>query len=236
MDKVLLVEDDFEFQDAARNALAGACALTVVASIQEAQLAMETEAYSLLLLDIGLPDGNGMIFCKRLRENPKYQDLPIVFISSMADVHMRIQGLALGADDYVVKPFDPGELRARVEIRLRRKPKTVTTFEMGIFHVDLLAQRIQMKNFEGMKIPLQLTPIEFKMLVLFLRNEKKLFTRDELLQALWGDVTHVSMHAIETHASTLRKKIGDAGRFLRVIPRKGYYFTFEEGPEKLRDS
>lgn len=232
MNKVLYVEDDAEFQAAAKNALTECCELSVAGSIMDAQLSLEAEEYDLILLDISLPDGNGMLFCKRLREIPKFQDTPIVFCSSQADVQNRIQGFALGADDYVVKPFDPGELRARVETRLKRKTRTLTAFDKGIFHVDLLGQKISMKTFEGTSVPLQLTPIEFKMLVLFLRNEKKLFSRDQLLQAVWGQDTHVSAHAIETHTSSLRKKIGDAGRFLKAVPKKGYYFTFEEDPDK----
>ncbi len=227
MNKVLYVEDDPEFQRTARETLAAICDLTIAGTVMEAQLALESEEFDLLLLDIVLPDGNGMVFCQRLRGIPRFQELPIVFCSSQSDVASRIHGLELGADDYVVKPFDPGELRARVAARLRSRSKT-TEFENGIFKVDLLGQRALMRHPDGRIETLTLTPIEFKMLVLFLRNEKKLFSREELLEKVWGGTTHVSGHAIETHTSSLRKKIGEASRFLRAVPRKGYYFTFEE--------
>jgi two-component system phosphate regulon response regulator PhoB len=207
--------------------------LDVVSTIKAADTVLHQENYSLLLLDITLPDGDGFEYCQQLRNQKKFSDLPIIFLTGKTELENKIYGFEVGADDYVTKPFEPEELKARVLGKLRRVKATDGTFTNKGIKIDYHLQKAFVVD-EGKESALPLTPIEFKLLSHFLKNENKVFSRQELLDLFWSDSAYVSKHTVDTHISSLRKKMGEKGPYLRSIFKQGYSFTVPKdlGAEK----
>ncbi len=233
-DRILLVEDALSMQLVVQAAVGSLCALTCVTAIADAEKELAQGVYSLILLDVELPDGNGFEFCKKIREHQRFGNIPIIFLTWKADVDQRVLGFSLGADDYIVKPIEPKEFSARIESKLKRRPQgpLQTTFTKSDFKVDLTSHRVFLASGDESEKELNLTPIEFKLLVHFLRNEGVILSREELLVAVWGDSVHVSAHTIDTHISSLRKKIAHTGHNLKAVVKKGYCFTLVNSPGK----
>jgi DNA-binding response OmpR family regulator len=222
--KVLLVEDSSAMQIMVKTVIADLCELHCVGTISEAEKALAKEDYSLILLDVSLPDGNGFEFCKQLRAQSD-NNIPIIFLTGETEIEQRVLGLELGADDYVTKPIEPQEFVARVLNKLRKAKAMPAVFRKSDFKVNLNAQKAFIITSDGHEELLPLTPIEFKLLVQFLKNEGTVFSREELLQTVWGDTVHVSEHTVDTHISSLRKKMGSFGSCLRAVMKRGYYFS-----------
>lgn len=222
--KVLLVEDSRDMQLTVSTAIGDDCKLTCVGSIADAEKALKSGNYSLLLLDVTLPDGDGFEFCKTLRAMPEYADLPIIFLTGHGQIEDKILGFELGADDYVTKPIEPEEFTARILGKLRRQKNAQTVINQAGYRIDLSKQKVFSTSDDGQERELSLTPIEFKLLTHFLQNEKKIFSRQDLLNLFWGNTVHVSGHTVDTHISSLRKKMGSSGILLHSVFRKGYCF------------
>lgn len=223
MVKILVVEDTLTTQTLIESALEDLGAVTCTASIGEADQALRESKFDLVVLDVQLPDGDGFALCEKLRARPEYKETPIIFLTSQSQVDNRVRGLRLGGDDYVVKPFDPNELCARAEARLRR-PSAGSSgkLEVAGFRADMDGQAVYFTPPGQPERNLELTRIEFKLLVLFLRHPGQVFARLELLKKIWGENTHVSEHTVDTHISSLRKKIAASAAQLKSIPKQGY--------------
>lgn len=152
--------------------------------------------YALAILDIGLPDMSGFDVCREART---FTDLPIIFLTARADEIDRIVGLEMGADDYVVKPFSPREVVARVRARLRR---AVIPATQPAFQVDNDSARIR---FHG--VLLDLTRYEFLLLKTLLDHPGRIYSRDELMDRIWRDALDTSDRTVDTHIKTLRAKL-----------------------------
>ncbi len=215
-----------------RHAIGDICSLHTVAAAEEGRRELDKGIYSLLLLDVSLPDANGFEFCKDIRAEKKFADLPVIFLTGRTELTNKIQGFEVGGDDYVTKPFEPEELKARVQGKLRRLKVTGTSFVIAGFRVDMSLQKIFVMNNDGAESPLPLTPIEFKLLSHFMKNEGKVFSRQKLLDLFWSDSLYVSKHTVDTHISSLRKKLGPPGVNLRSIFKQGYTFT---APDEKKD-
>ncbi|MBO9668585.1 MAG: response regulator transcription factor [Bdellovibrio sp.] len=229
--RVLLVEDARDIQLVVRNALDPFCTLDTVSTIKAADAVLHQESYSLLLLDITLPDGDGFEYCQKLRNQNKFSDLPIIFLTGKTELESKVYGFEVGADDYITKPFEPEELKARVLGKLRRSKSVESSFMSKGFKIDYHLQKAFMVGDAGKETALPLTPIEFKLLGHFLKNEGKVFSRQELLDLFWADSAHVSKHTVDTHISSLRKKMGEKGGHLRSIFKQGYSFSVPKGSE-----
>ena len=225
MNRILIVEDSLTTQTLIQSSLDQIAIIQCVSSIADAEKELNKNNYDLLILDVLLPDGDGFNFCQKLRNQPKFSDLPLIFLTGQTELDDKVKGLKLGGDDYIVKPFAPDELQARVQARLRRKPKDSSTLSVDGFHIDFNAQAV---FFKGSQIEqeqnLDLTRIEFKLLVFFLRHIGKTFSRADLLQKVWGESTHVSEHTVDTHISSLRKKIVATGYQIKSVLKQGYKF------------
>lgn len=224
--KVLLVEDIPAMHMIVRSLIGQSCALTWAENLKQAHEALQQEQFQLCLLDVILPDGNGFEFCEMIRKQERFSTLPIIFLTSQSEVEDRVRGFSLGADDYVVKPFEPNEFVARVNAKLKRiaanKPQT-SLFHRN-FQIDLKTMRASSITSDGAKIALDLTPIEFKMLAHFINLEGKIVTREDLVIAAWGDSVHVSAHTVDTHISSLRKKLRCTFFELKAVVKQGYCF------------
>ncbi|QDK36860.1 DNA-binding response regulator [Bdellovibrio sp. NC01] len=186
----------------------------------------------MLLLDVNLPDRDGFEYCRELRSQRMFYDLPIIILTGQSQLDSKVHAFELGADDYITKPFEARELKARVLSKLRRSGKAnETSFFAGGFRVDFSVQKIFSIADDEKETALNLTPIEFKLLSHFLQNEGKIFSRQELLDLFWADSMYVSKHTVDTHISSLRKKMGPAGASLRSIFKQGYRFAAGMGPK-----
>jgi DNA-binding response OmpR family regulator len=177
---------------------------------------------SLILLDLMLPDLPGEEFCRKIRE---VSDIPIIMVSARVEEESIIRGLKIGADDYVTKPFSPRQLMARVEAGLRRagnNGKTGGFLQYGDLTVDTEKRSVSLKG-----KPLSLTRDEYHILSLLMSRQAKIFTRDEILNAIKGEDNASFDRAVDTHIKKLRAKIGDdpkAPTYIVTVYGMGYRF------------
>jgi two-component system, OmpR family, catabolic regulation response regulator CreB len=175
--------------------------------LQDAMQQIERQLPDLLVLDIGLPDGNGLEACRKIRANSRQQHIPILILSAQGEEIDRILGLELGADDYVTKPFSPRELVARVNALLRRsaasvkQAKQVTHLQDSLV-IDSVAQRASLKG----QI-LSLTRREFGLLAELMRQPGRICSRESLISVVWGSDSDSTDRTVDTHIKTLRAKL-----------------------------
>jgi DNA-binding response OmpR family regulator len=180
----------------------------------------------LLLLDIMLPDQNGLEICRTLREDDRLCALPIVFVTAKGEEFDRILGLELGADDYVVKPFSPRELAARVKAVLRRQARQsepAEVIEAGGLHIDSHTQDVVV---HGRAVTL--SALEFRLLSFLAAHPRRVFTREYLLDQVWGGDRYVTPRTIDVHIRRLREKIEtrpDSPEFIGTVRGAGYRFV-----------
>jgi DNA-binding response OmpR family regulator len=224
--RVLLVEDNLTTQKIVQATLAEKYEVACVTTLRDAEKHLRTQKPALLILDVNLPDGDGFEFCRRLRATPDFNLLPIIFLTGLIEVESRVHGLGIGGDDYITKPLEPKEFLARVQSHMQRvrRAEGKTSVLNDAYRIDATSQKVFTKAVSG-EADLDLTPIEFKLLVHFFKNEGKVFSRAELIAKIWGTSTHVSEHTVDTHISTLRKKLGPAGQFLKAVVKRGYCFA-----------
>ena len=198
--RVLVVEDDAEVAASLSALLEGEGYAPVVArSVAEARAA-DAPGFDVVLLDWRLPDGEGIDFLKDLR---KTSDVPVLMVTARVDVIDRVLGLEIGADDYVTKPVEPRELLARVKARLRGRTKETTRIvELHDVRVDLDARAA---TFRGQ--PIAFTKMELDLLVLLLQNPGRVFSREELLNQVWGFERAPTTRTVDTHVAVLRSKL-----------------------------
>jgi DNA-binding response OmpR family regulator len=181
---------------------------------------LRNQRFDLVILDLMLPDADGLEICKYLRKQDNYSMIPIIMLTAKGDETDKILGLELGADDYVTKPFSPRELVARVKAMLRRReqkeePKTITIAK--ILTIDL--QRFVV-TVEGKII--DLTSTEFKILKLLAERKGWVFPRNRILDTLWGSDKIVIDRTVDVHIKHLREKLGKAGHFIKNVRGVGY--------------
>jgi two-component system, OmpR family, catabolic regulation response regulator CreB len=206
--RILVVEDEPSIADTITFALKSeGFAPAWCATANEARALLAGDEYALAILDVGLPDGNGFDLCKELR---KVSSMPVIFLTARAAEIDRVVGLEIGADDYMVKPFSPRELSARVKAVLRRTtalpavtaPSPSEHSAAGPFVVD--REKVVI-SYEGS--PLELSRYEFKILDTLLSRPGQVFSRRQLMEAVW-DEPDVSMErTVDTHVKTIRRKL-----------------------------
>lgn len=183
---------------------------------------LEEEIPDLIILDIMLPGIDGLEVCKILRNKEEYEDIPIIMVSAKTSTEDRIKGLDLGADDYLIKPFNGKELVARVKTVLRRLKRQGRIRKKG-YSDDLIT--IDRENFhiivDGENI--ELTRKEFAIIELLSVEPYKLFPREKILDTLWGN-TYVTARTVDVHIRHLREKMGKAAFYLKNIRGAGYTF------------
>ncbi len=180
----------------------------------------------LVLLDWMLPGISGIEICRQLRRNPATRNLPIIMLTARSEEADRVRGLECGADDYVAKPFSPVELIARINAVLRRiRPALVEeTLSAGEVRMDLSRHRVTRNDRE-----VHLGPTEFRLLRHFLEHPDRVFSREQLLDAVWGADIFVDPRTVDVSIRRLRKALNDAGEsdLVRTVRAAGY--AFESG-------
>lgn len=213
--RILLLEDEPAIADTLLYALQSeGFEVRHVGLAREALSAFEQAPPDLAILDVGVPDGNGFDVCRAIR---KSSELPIVFLTARHEEIDRVLGLELGADDYVVKPFSPREVCARVRAILRRSaagvaPVAAPAPAPGLLTLDEQAQRIAC----GGEL-LALTRYEFLLLATLLRRPQRIFSRTELMDLVWGGAPHTSDRTVDAHIKLLRAKLRERGLAAEVI-------------------
>lgn len=226
--QVLVVHEEESLKDFIQSALGDLCEVKFVQSIEQASSEIRGATFSLLLLDADLPEGGSFTFCRRLREQKNLEDLTVIMMVSEGKSEDKMGGFEAGADDYIVKPLDAAETRTRALGRLSRKSKkSETILRIEKYVIDLNKQKIKESSKVGERM-LSLTPIEFKLFLHFLQNKDKIFTRQELLDLFWEGSTYISRHTVDTHISSLRKKMGSSGIHLRSVFKRGYVLSLPD--------
>lgn len=203
MARILLVEDEAAIADAIVYALqTEAFEVTRVGLGREALSLLQTENFDVLILDVGLPDQTGFDVCRELR---KFSQIPLIFLTARGSEIDRVLGLEMGADDYMVKPFSPRELVARVRVCLRRNAATekqTQALQSSRFKHDKDGQRIE---YAGQI--LSLTRYEYLLLAALLSRPGAVFSRAKLMQDIWADALETADRTVDTHIKTLRAKL-----------------------------
>lgn len=189
--------------------------------------------FSLMILDWMLPGQSGFEFLKAARKKEEWRKVPIIVVTAKAEPDEIVMGLEAGADDYLVKPFDAAVLVARVRALLRRRNGSSTGSSQDVVSDGLRtgSLNINLKSYEvsiGAE-KLSLTPTEFKLLVTMVKDEGRVFTREQLVKAAQGEGINVIGRTVDTHVFSLRKKLGEMGHRIETARGIGYRFREDEG-------
>jgi two-component system, OmpR family, catabolic regulation response regulator CreB len=201
MSRILVIEDEGPIADAVLYALR-AEGMGAEHSLlgQPALELLRTQAFDVVILDVGLPDITGFDLCRQLRA---FSDVPVIFLTARDSELDRVLGLELGADDYVVKPFSPRELVARVRARLRRGNAPAQGLkQVGAFAIDAAGQRI---HYQGQA--LELTRYEYRLLKVLIDRKGAILSREHLMDDVWRDAPDTVDRTVDTHVKTLRAKL-----------------------------
>ena len=225
MDKILIIEDELSILMALEDdlKLEGYEVSSAKDGVEGLAMAKE-QAYDLIILDIMLPKMDGFEVCKQLRQ--AVIPTPILILTAKSQEIDKVLGLELGADDYVTKPFSPRELLARVKAILRRTKQTqrgIECYNFGDFEVDF--KKCQAKK-SGKQITL--TALEFALLHFLIQHKQQVVSRDEILNAVWGDDVYVYPRTVDTHIAHLRKKLEDDTtnpKYIIGVRGMGYKFS-----------
>ena len=189
------------------------------------------ERPDLILLDIMLPDCDGLDICKGIRTNPELAHLPVIFLTARASETDRIVGLELGANDYIVKPFFIRELIARIKIQFRGQQTASRLLKAGKLEVDRISCRVRL---DGQ--PLSLTATEFRLLEFLMSRPGVVFSREQLLDAVWGHDRAVTDRTVDVYILRLRQKIEiDPGGPSLIRSVRGFGYSFNENLAQATD-
>ncbi|HYL96816.1 MAG TPA: response regulator transcription factor [Terriglobales bacterium] len=222
---IFVVEDDADIARLVRHHLeAAGFGVRAFASASGVMAQAEQERPALLLLDIMIPGGDGLDLCRRVRETPSIAATPVIFLTARTVEADRVLGLELGADDYITKPFSPRELVARVKAVLRRfeQPLQPATLKLDDIEIDTGAMLLTVR---GKNTPA--TATEFRLLEYLARHAGRVFTRDQLLDAVWRDTAYVTPRSVDVYVRRIREKIErdpENPRYLRTVRGAGYRF------------
>jgi two-component system phosphate regulon response regulator PhoB len=225
--KVLVVDDEQPIVDAVSYNLRKEGYDTV--SANNAEQCMEIarrEKPDLIVLDVMLPSASGFDVCRMLR---RQSDVPIIMLTAKAEETDKVVGLELGADDYVTKPFSMRELVLRVRAILRRndgEPAPVSNVEFGCLRIDREAHRVWVRTDE-----VELTALEFKLLVTLYDRRNRVQPRGALLDKVWGIDAKISTRTVDAHVKRLREKLGHARDYIETVRGVGYRFAENSQPQ-----
>lgn len=222
----LLVEDDPDMRAVIRRALTPALSVAECDSVAAAERFLTGDRPDVIVLDIGLPDASGHDLFARLQADPSTRDVPVLFVSASVEIRDKLAAFSLGAEDYIEKPFDPTELRARVLARLARsqsRREAPEIFEAFGLRFDITQYRAFETNAAGGR-DLDLTPHEFRLLHHLARHPDQVLSRGQLLRAAWGD-TVVTERTVDVHVVHLRRKLGSLPCSIESVRGVGYRFV-----------
>tara|TARA_R110001592_G_scaffold362471_1_gene676379 strand:- start:20779 stop:21474 length:696 start_codon:yes stop_codon:yes gene_type:complete len=226
---VLIVDDEAAIREMIAVALEMADYHCVEASnAQDALIAIVDQRPDMILLDWMLPGTSGIELARRLKRNETTADIPIIMLTAKTEEDNKIQGLEVGADDYITKPFSPRELVARLKAVLRRAtPQGIETeIEVDGLVLNPLCHRVTSHN-----EALNLGPTEYKLLQFFMTHQDRVYSRSQLLDQVWGGNVYVEDRTVDVHIRRLRKAIGEKHEHLvQTVRGAGYRFSIQTTP------
>lgn len=225
MSKILIVDDEAPIREMVTFSLQrNDFEVIEAADCNSAMLKLAKETPDLILLDWMLPDTSGVDFARRLRKEDNFKETPIIMLTARGEEEDKIRGLESGADDYVTKPFSPGELVARIKAVLRRTAPTLgeDVIKEGGLELDLQGHRVSTDGTE-----IELGPTEFRLLQFFMTHKERVYTRSQLLDQVWGNDVYVGDRTVDVHIRRLRKALEPSGleQLIQTVRGTGYRFS-----------
>lgn len=223
MYQVLVVEDSLDTQDLVSQLLHPLAQINIASSLAQALEFVEKKTYDLILMDVTLDDGDGFTLTSMLRKKPHGKNIPVIFMTSKNHIDDKTRGFNLGAEDYIVKPFEPAEFKLRIESRLQKiaSARSIDQLVRGNFKLEVPLHKVHLIKENK---PLNLTPLEFKIFFSLVNNNNEVVSRDQLSSLIWGDAK-VTNRSVDTHVNSLRKKLGEHSTCIQAIYGVGYTFT-----------
>jgi DNA-binding response OmpR family regulator len=220
--KILSIEDDPTMQLLIEGSLAD-YQVVQARSIKEAEALLPTGDFEAVLLDIELPDGDGLKFYAKLSHDQKLKSIPVLVLSGHAEISNKLVAFSIGAEDFIAKPFDPLELSARVHSKIQKRRQGATEKRLrrvGDLEIDFDRQRaFRMES--GQEKDLQLTGIELRILSLLSRRIDQVYSREQILSEIWGQ-THITDRTVDSHIAHLRQKIENSKVSISTVKNFGY--------------
>ena len=223
--KILIIEDEPDIRktleyNISREGYEVICA----SSLSEGRQELESASFTLLLLDLMLPDGSGLDLCRELKQDKSLSSMPVIILTAKDDEVDKVVGFELGADDYVTKPFSVRELILRVKAVLKRGERKSDNMEVqrqfGELKIDVDSHEVFVNDEQ-----VSLTALEFKLLRQLVDRRGRVQSRDQLLSDVWGYSSDVTTRTVDTHIKRLREKLGGMGKYVQTIRGVGYKFT-----------
>ena len=223
--KILIIEDEPDIRkNLEYNLSREDYSVLTAASIAEAEQLIYSNNLSLVLLDLMLPDGSGLELCKKMKSDPDMQNLPIIILTAKDDEVDKVVGFELGADDYVTKPFSVRELILRIKAVLKRGDNKKDIVEIdrqfGDLKIDIDSHEVYVDS-----ELVNLTALEFKLLIQLVDRRGRVQSREQLLADVWGYSAEVTTRTVDTHIKRLREKLGTMGKYVQTIRGVGYKFS-----------
>jgi len=216
--KILIVDDEQEICKLVGMYLENSGYSWDEANNGESALSKISESnYDLLILDIMMPIMDGWTLCKRIRET---SNVPVIFLTAKGEEWDKVNGLKMGADDYIVKPFSPGELIARVDAVLRRTKNS----DASVLQIGQIKINEKSRNAFVSDKPLSLTLKEYDLLLFFCKHQDHVFSREQILERVWGFDYFGTARTVDTHIKTLRIKLGQDADYISTVWGVGYKF------------
>ncbi len=221
---ILIVEDEEDIARLVAKALEKEGFRTErAAHLAEAEEKLASTSPDLVILDLMLPDGDGLEWCKVLRLREEWRHLPVIILTAKGEEIDRILGFEMGADDYIVKPFSPKELALRVKAVLRRL-RPPQSAEEGVLRFGDLSIDVARHEARVQGKPVYLTRTEFNLLLTLAKARGKVLTREVLLDKVWGYTFEGYARTVDTHVRRLRKKLGPCAQLIETVWGVGYRF------------
>jgi two-component system phosphate regulon response regulator PhoB len=222
---ILIVEDEAPIRDMLRFTLErNEFRVSEAGDVQAARLAVADQRPDLVLLDWMLPGVSGIEFARELKKDENTRDLPVIMVTARAEEEEKVRGLNLGCDDYIVKPFSASELVARVRAVLRRTLPggEAQRIEIDGLVVDAASQRVTARG-----ETLRLGPTEYRLLHFFVSNPERVYSREQVLDRVWGHGVYVEERTVDVHIRRLRKALAPHGydQYIQTVRGTGYRFS-----------
>ena len=224
MCKVLLIEDVKEFQNIVILALKDICTLDIADDLETARTLLSVSTYIHIIIDIELPDGNGLEFCSELKNSTSYEKIPITVFTARKNLIDKILGFQIGIDEFLEKPIDYRELRARVEAKIKKinlQKKSDQHLTLGQLFLNLSTQEAIVYD-KHEKKNINLTNTEFRLLWSLCTSCNRVLSRNQLLTMAYGENHFGTDRTIDIHICEIRKKLGFAGRYVKTVYGVGY--------------
>lgn len=221
MRRILVIEDNPEMRLLVRSCL-DKLEVEEAEDLSSAKKMVQESPFDLIILDLHLPDGDGSRFLAEIQAEENLRHIPVFVLTGKSDTMDKVLAFSIGAEDFITKPFDPLELKARIQAKLRKLDLDDSKKEQIVIEdlkINTARQRVWVKD---IKEPISLTSIEYRILLMLTRNRDRVISRTKFLDEIWGNEISVTDRTVDTHIGHLRKKIGTSKVKIETVIGEGY--------------